>query len=247
MKKKELLNIVDAKKRGEEKDTTLLSFLNEELFIDFTNLKLLLDIVHKQSGYVLLTRLINKGYIVKHTIQLPTGKISIWGITQAGLQTLPISTTISPRPFEASKITFTSINHRLMIQRTRIYLQKKNWTNWKAGDSHQFKQDFKSIKCRPDAIVTSPKTVRFALEIELTLKTSLRYRAIIKSHIEAIEKKHWAHVIYVVYSNNDKAHLTRRLENIDYIPIGETRVPFSRYRKYISIFTIDEMQKLKHD
>lgn len=247
MNKKKLLNIIDAKKRGEEKEETLLQFLSTDLFIDLNNIKLLLHINQNTNAYTLLRRLTARRYLIKHIIQLPTGKIPIWGITQAGLQTLPISTTISPRPFEASKITFTSINHRLMIQRTRIYLQKKNWTNWKAGDSHQFKQDYKSIKCRPDAIVTSPKTVTFALEIELTLKTSLRYRTIIKSHIEAIEKKHWAHVIYVVNTNNDKAHLTRRLENIDYIPIGETRVPFSRYRNYISIFTIDEMQKLTHD
>ena len=247
MNKKKLLNIIDAKKRGEEKEDTLLQFLSTDLFIDLNNIKLLLHINQNTNAYTLLRRLTARRYLIKHIIQLPTGKIPIWGITQAGLQTLPISTTISPRPFEASKITFTSINHRLMIQRTRIYLQKKNWTNWKAGDSHQFKQDYKSIKCRPDAIVTSPKTVTFALEIELTLKTSLRYRTIIKSHIEAIEKKHWAHVIYVVNTNNDKAHLTRRLESIDYIPIGETRVPFSRYRNYISIFTIDEMQKLTHD
>ncbi|MGF1827629.1 replication-relaxation family protein [Photobacterium angustum] len=247
MNKKKLLNIIDAKKRGEEKEETLLQLLSTDLFIDLNNIKLLLHINQNTNAYTLLRRLTARRYLIKHIIQLPTGKIPIWGITQAGLQTLPISTTISPRPFEASKITFTSINHRLMIQRTRIYLQKKNWTNWKAGDSHQFKQDYKSIKCRPDAIVTSPKTVTFALEIELTLKTSLRYRTIIKSHIEAIEKKHWAHVIYVVNTNNDKAHLTRRLENIDYIPIGETRVPFSRYRNYISIFTIDEMQKLTHD
>lgn len=247
MNKKKLLNIIDAKKRGEEKEETLLQFLSTDLFIDLNNIKLLLHINQNTNAYTLLRRLTARRYLIKHIIQLPTGKIPIWGITQAGLQTLPISTTISPRPFEASKITFTSINHRLMIQRTRIYLQKKNWTNWKAGDSHQFKQDYKSIKCRPDAIVTSPKTVTFALEIELTLKTSLRYRTIIKSHIEAIEKKHWAHVIYVVNTNNDKAHLTRRLESIDYIPIGETRVPFSRYRNYISIFTIDEMQKLTHD
>ncbi|WP_305843212.1 hypothetical protein [Photobacterium leiognathi] len=115
----------EAIKRGKEKETTLLSFLNEELFIDIKNVQLLLTIPDKSNTYKLLRKLINQGYLVKHTIQLPTGKITIWGITQAGLQTLPISTTISPRPFEASKITFTSINHRLMIQRTRIYASKE--------------------------------------------------------------------------------------------------------------------------
>lgn len=247
MEKKKLLNIVDAKKRGEEKEETLMQFLSTDLFIDLNNIKLLLHINQSTNAYTLLRRLTARRYLIKHKIKLSTGNITVWGITQTGLGAVPFSENISHRAFEPSKITFTSINHRLMIQRTRIYLQQKNWTNWKAGDSHQFKLDFKSIKCRPDAIVMSPKTVTFALEIELTLKTSLRYRAIIKSHIQAIEKKHWAHVIYVVFSNNDKAHLTRRLENIDYIPIGETRVPFSRYRKYISIFTIDEMKKLKHD
>ncbi|MGD6739752.1 hypothetical protein ACP5PY_26875 [Photobacterium leiognathi subsp. mandapamensis] len=240
MQKKQLPHVVDAKKRAKEKEQILLSFLSTERFIDLANLKLLLDINANTNAYSFLRKMIKLGYIIKHKYDGNIVNVSVWGITQIGLLTVSFSDNLK-NVFEPSKLNFTNINHRLMIQRTRIYLEiKKGWTGW--IDSREMNK-----KNRPSALVTSPKNVVFALEAEWQLKTPLRYRSIIKNHIQAIEEKKWAHVIFIVNDENARQHLNHRLKNMKYIQKSEQRFPYERYQKYISIFTIDEMQKIRHD
>lgn len=245
--KNKLPHVIDAKRRGREKEHMLLSILHTEKFINFKNLQLLLSISDKSNTYKLLKKLTNKGYLVKHIVKLPSGNITLWGITQAALTDIDSPEYASPIAFEPSKINFTNLNHRLLTQRTRFFLHHLNWGSWQPADSYVFKEKFKSVTHRPDAVMTSPKGIDVALEIELTLKSPTRYRSIIKSHILALQKKQWSHVIYVVASDTAKKNLKKRFERMNYIAIGETRTPFSMYEKLFSIFTIDEMKDLKHN
>lgn len=237
-----LLPAPKAKARGEEKELVVLSFLHQEIFSDFKNLFRLLKIA-KNHTYSLLDRLVKKGLLEKHTLSIQTGKITLWGITNDGIAKVGDSEHAPMYCFTPSRISLVTLNHTLMNQHVYISLKHINWTNWINADRHTFKQKY-SIPHRPDAIVTTPNGTVTAIETELTLKTPMRYRSIMKSHIQAKTKGFWGHVIYVVKDEEYKKMLKRRFDNIKFIPFDNSRHDFEKYRNMVSIFTLDEVGKL---
>ncbi|MEZ9361428.1 MobC family replication-relaxation protein [Vibrio cyclitrophicus] len=236
------MHINDAKKRGIEKERIVLEFLRQEIYSDFKNLMSLLNLAKSHTS-ALLKRMVHNKQLEKHLLILDTCKISLWGITQLGIEE---TENIKGAPlilFTPSRLSLITLNHTLMTQRVYIALKHLNWTDWRNGDRHAFKQQY-ALPHRPDAIVTTPMGTVMAIETELSIKTVVRYRSIIKSHIQAKGKGFWGHVIYVVRNQACKEMLQVRFDNIKYIPFDESRHPFEKYSKLFSIFTVEEMKLL---
>lgn len=233
-----------SRQRGKEKEHILLTFLNQEIYSTAINFGLLL----KQDKTIiskLLSRLVKKQLIEKHIMELDTGNITVWGITQLGIQSLAYSDDSPIIPFQASRISLVTLNHTLMTQRAYIALKHLEWTNWINADRQVFKNKY-PVSHRPDAIILPKNTTQWvAIEVELTIKTPLRYRSILKSHIGAIEKGYWGHVIYVVPNDSSKKILQNRFNNIHYIQFDEARRPFEKLRHFFSIFTQEELKTLR--
>ncbi|EDL52171.1 MULTISPECIES: MobC family replication-relaxation protein [Vibrio] len=235
----------EAKRRGEEKERMIVDFLSEEVYSDLVTLMRLVNVTDERNMRKFLKRLESKCLIKKETLVMPTGKISLWGITDTGLmnsETLPHS---PQRVFEPYLVKFATLNHTLMRQRVQIDLTNKGWTGWRNGDRQSFKNDFK-VDHRPDAIVTTPDGTQVAIEVELSLKTPHRYRSILKSHITAREKGYWKFALYIVANEKAKLALNRAFERVEYIQFGESRYSVDSYRKeLVRIFKIEDVQHIK--
>ncbi|WP_299139110.1 MobC family replication-relaxation protein [uncultured Vibrio sp.] len=236
------MHISEAKLRGKEHEMNVLTFLHQEIFSNYDNLMALIKIKQPNLSR-LLTRMVKKRLLEKHVLTLDTCKVSLWGITQLGIEQAGNARNAPLVPFTPSRLSLTILNHTLMTQRVYIALKHLNWTGWRNGDRQAFKQQF-ALPHRPDAIVTTPMGTVMAIETELTIKNVARYRSIIKSHIQAKGKGFWGHVIYVVRNQACKEMLQVRFDNIKYIPFDESRHPFETYSKLFSIFTVEEMKLL---
>ncbi|MDN3683215.1 MobC family replication-relaxation protein [Vibrio tapetis subsp. quintayensis] len=237
-----LPNAIEAKARGKEKDRLVLEFLRCEIFSSFENFMLLLKSAKSHTSRH-LSRMVKKKWLEKYVVELDTGNITVWGITQLGLEEAGDAEEATMEGFVPSRISFLALNHTLMNQKVCIQLSNLGWKGWQNADRHFFKKKY-NVEHRPDAIVIAPKGGIVAIETELTLKAPRRYRSIMKSHIVAKEKGYWKHIIYVVRNDESKRMLTRRFDNIEYIRFGESRYPFDKYKKMVSIFTIDEIPTL---
>ncbi len=115
-------------KKNHQKMATVVQFLKQETYSDIGNLMLLLQYKKRQPLDRLLSKLIDLGYMQKHTFEFATGKIAIWGITDLGLTQNIRDFNEDFRPFEPGRVKFFTLEHKLMNQRVQIYLQRNGWT-----------------------------------------------------------------------------------------------------------------------
>ncbi|WP_299695710.1 MobC family replication-relaxation protein [uncultured Vibrio sp.] len=231
----------------QQKIENVITFLKQEGYSDITNLMLLLQYKKRPPLDRLLNKLIQQGSIIKHELILMDGKIkiSLWGITEFGVTQYIQSPTEHYQAFEPNRTKFSTLEHKLMNQKVRIYLNRHHWREWHNTDSYEFRENHKDLDHRPDAICTSPNGIKVAIETERTLKSPSRYRSILKSHILARKKKLWVGVYYVVPNQDIKMLLENRFDKIKYIQFDESKHPFEKYRKdLVLIFTLDEIKNI---
>ncbi len=238
------LHINEAKKRGEELEMKVLRFLHTESYSNFKNL-MELTRIDKSNLSRLLRRLTKKNMLKKHDLVFDTHNVLLWGILDEGIHKVADIDNAPLYNFQPKKVSISTINHTLMNQRVRLAIEHLGWTDWENSDRKKFISKY-SVTHRPDAIVTNPNRVIMAIETELTLKTSLRYRSIAKSHVEAIKENFWHHVVYIVRDEEYKKMLNRRFDGIKYVQFDNSRHDFDKhYRQYFYIFTIDELKELE--
>ncbi|MDC5711141.1 MobC family replication-relaxation protein [Vibrio europaeus] len=230
--------------RNLEKMAIVIRFLKQEVYTNLETLMLLLGYKKRPPLDRLLNKLIALEYIQKHVYEFPTGKISIWGITDLGLAQELEETDRDFQAFEPYRVKFQTLNHRLLNQRVRIYLERQGWEGWHNGDRYSFREKY-DVENRPDAVIKSPNGHLIAIETERTIKNLSRYRAIFKSHIIAKQKQYWSAVFYIVPDEKMKAVLNKRFDQIEYVQFDESRHKFEDYRKKIvRVFTVEELQHL---
>ncbi|WP_045409863.1 MobC family replication-relaxation protein [Vibrio jasicida] len=235
----------EREKRNHEKMALVIQFLKQETYTDINNLMSIMQYQKRQPLDRLLNKLIALGFITKHVFEFQTGKISIWGITDLGLTQHIRSINEDFRPFEPSKVKFTTLEHKLMNQKVQIYLERNGWTGWHNADQYSFRSQY-DVEHRPDAVMTAPNGYTIAIETERTLKHVSRYRSIFKSHILAKQKGYWSAVFYVVPNDNVRGLLEKRFDKIDYIQFDLSKHPFEHHRsKLVRTFTLDEIRVLK--
>lgn len=238
-------NKTERDKRNHEKMALVIQFLKQETYTNFDNLMILLNYKDKNPLYRLLNKLSALGFITKHVFEFQTGKISIWGITDLGLTQNIRSINEDFRPFEPTKVKFTTLEHKLMNQKVQIYLERNGWSGWQNADQYSFRSKY-DVEHRPDAVMNAPNGYTVAIETERTLKHVSRYRSIFKSHILAKQKGYWGAVFYVVPNDNIKGLLEKRFDKIDYIQFDLSKHPFEHHRStLVRIVTLDEIRVLE--
>ncbi|GEM77499.1 MobC family replication-relaxation protein [Vibrio sagamiensis] len=235
---------LERQRQSQKKIATVIQFLKQESYTNFANLMLLLRYKDKNPLYRLMRKLVAFGYVREHIFEFENMHFTIWGITDLGLTREILSEFEDFRPFEPSKVKFTTLQHKLMNQKVQIYLQRNGWTDWHNGDQYAFRRRF-NVEHRPDAIITAPGNHVIAIETERSLKTAHRYRSIFKSHILAQKKGYWKAVFYVVENDDIKKLLSRRFDQVKFIPFDESKHPFELYRdKLVRIKTLDELKQV---
>ncbi len=164
----------------------LLAFLSSELW---TTPKVAADLMHLSSRSALsqtLRAFQKAGLIVVDELDTPAGRRRIVGITHdgqalvAGLLGRPAET----RAYERGRVGAATLEHRTALQQLRISAARAGWTGWTYPDRQPPAAKGRAGH-RPDALVTTPVGERVALELERTLKTAKRYRAICGAHLDA--------------------------------------------------------------
>ncbi|MEG3132370.1 MobC family replication-relaxation protein [Rouxiella sp. T17] len=232
-------------RRSREKVMTLLMFLKQETYSDFSVLKFLFEFKSDRPLYRLLAKVEKLGLIQKHVHSSRAGKISIWGITQEGLAAVILEVdNIFPPRFEPSKLKGWTLDHHLDNQLVHLTLSKKGCTDWINGDRNTFLTQFK-VKHRPDGVITLPNGKRIAIETERSLKTKARYQQIIASHLKARTENLWFYVFYIVPDEQKKRALMLLFDNIKYVvENGQHVVLEAKHRGVFRFYTQGELLRI---
>lgn len=236
---------VERDRRSQEKVITLLMFLKQETYSNFSVIKYLFEFKSDRPLYRLLAKVEMLGLIQKHVHSMRAGKISIWGITQEGLATVILKgDNVFPPRFEPSKLKGWTLDHHLDNQLVYLSLTKQGCTDWINGDRNTFSDQFK-VKHRPDGVITLPNGKRIAIETERSLKTKARYQQIIASHLKARTENLWFYVFYIVPDEQKKCALMLLFNSIKYVvENGQHVVLEAKHRGILKVFTIKELTRV---
>lgn len=236
---------VSRKNREKEKILTLLMFLKEETYSDFSTLKFLFNLKHRSVLYNLLSKVTDMGLIQKYVFESRGGDISLWGITNDGLSIVvkPEDAIFPPR-FEPTKLKAWMLDHHLDNQTARLALEQQGATEWINGDRNNFLNQF-NVKHRPDGLITLPNGQRVAIETERSLKTKARYQQIMTSHLLARTNELWFSVYYVLPDVQKKLSLMKIFESIKFVIINSKPIEIeARHRNVFQFFTLDELKTI---
>lgn len=197
-----------------QKRRAVLRFLRDETWSVPDVLAQVAGITSRQGIHSTLKAMERDELVKYHSLPIAGRRdLPTWGITSHGLAfSWDESEEIENRPrFEPSRLSLSRVPHQIDLQRARLAAEAAGWTDWQRGERLGFNPPI-----RPDAVVTTPKGVRVAIEVERTIKTRQRYQQILGSHLEAIRAQQWLGVIYVT-PDGMAERLRRFVEAVPYI------------------------------
>lgn len=219
--------ISDPKARAEataNKRRALLRFLRDETWSVPGVLAQVAGITSRQGIHSTLQAMARDELVKYHSLPIEGRRaLPLWGITAHGLAyAWDEAEEIEDRPrFEPSRLTLARVPHQIDLQRARLAAEAAGWTDWQRGERLGFNPPI-----RPDALVTNPKGVRVAIEVERTIKTRQRYQQILGNHLEAIRAGQWLGVIYLT-PEGMADRLRRVVEAVPYILENGERLELS--------------------
>lgn len=215
----------------EQKQSRLLGFLRSETWTIAEIVAVVLGCT-RPAGHKTLNQMQARGLVQSHRV--PELGLSLWGVTPMGLAyAWGEDEAMEQRPyFEPSKVALSTIHHHLDIQRARLRCEAEGWRNWIPGTQLPLK-----APKRPDAIVTSPKGSKVAVEVERTIKTLRRYKSIWAGYLRLIKEGRYDAVHYICPDEVFAQRLTRVFGLITEVPFAGQKVPITdRHRSKILVF-----------
>lgn len=197
-----------------QKRRAVLRFLRDETWSVPDVLAQVAGITSRQGIHSTLKAMERDELVKYHSLPIAGRRdLPTWGITPHGLAfSWDEAEEIEDRPrFEPSRLSLSRVPHQIDLQRARLAAEAAGWTDWQRGERLGF-----SPPIRPDALATTPRGVRVAIEVERTIKTRQRYQQILGSHLEAIRAGHWLAVIYLT-PEGMASRLRRVVEAVPYI------------------------------
>jgi hypothetical protein len=230
-------NYSERQLRASTKKRIILEFLRDETW---TSPQVVARLINLSIGsaYKILNRLKNEQLIISHHVK--DLNLVIWGITTHGLMESWNDSDFETedRPyFQPSRVKPVMMRHHIMLQQARLQAEVKHWSNWKPGNLLA-----KGIAKRPDAIAVSSIGQNIAIELERTIKTKKRYEAIISLYLQAIKRKKYDEVHYVVPDKKFATSLKRLFGLITHVPVSGERIAISK-TKHLSKFLVYEIGK----
>lgn len=186
-------------KRSAEKEKKISDFLRDESFSIAPIIGSLLDL-QPSATHTTLNGMQKRGLIKQWYVQFEVtsaGRLSIWGLTPTGA--LLAADDGSCDYYEAGRIPIITMAHSIAIQRVKVVAVKSGWEQWLSSRrmrqiAHKDRSKWLQV---PDALATSPKGQKIALEIERTVKTPKRYEEILSNYCQMLLDKTVDRVVYV--------------------------------------------------
>lgn len=238
LRNRELLPYQARQARREERLKQVLGFLREEIWSASDILGIVMGIKTPQGIHKALTALEIENVISRSSLKIYGRRaMTIWGITPHG-QALAFNLQTNEKPennyFEPSRISLSTLDHHLDIQRLRLKAEAAGWKNWLPGT--RLGKSVLNGK-RPDAVALTPNNQIVALEIERTVKTTKRYEAIISNYLQAIKNGDYSRVQYLCPTVNLAARLQRIFTSIKAVPVNGRRVGLQEHHYQSFQFT----------
>lgn len=240
-----MTSFLECQKIKKERVSSLLNFLKEEIYSDRKTLMQVTNYTCSRRFYRFIKKFTLMGLIQKHEFEAPTGKLSLWGITNDGLaMVIQPEDSVFPARFEPNKLKGWSMQHHLLNQQVRLTLESKGGTNWVHGDRKNFLKQY-DVKHRPDGLITLQNGQKIAIETERSLKTKQRYQEIMKSHLVARKAEKWHFVYYVLPDEQKKIALKKMFDDITFLTFSGRPIPIEpSHREVFKFYTVDELAAL---
>lgn len=218
----------------------VLKFLKVETFSTPLVLQLLLEHASVQATYQLLKRMLALKLIRCAKINLLAGRpITLYGITSHGLAyAWDLHEDPVERPtFQPSKVSVSTLQHKLDLQLIHIHTSRAQWDNWIDGSQLGMRLEKRKV---PDAIVVDKQNVIYAIEIEREIKSSKRYREIIVSHLVSRKSGFWDKILYLCPTQDLAQRLDRKLNSIDSINVSGRQIQLTdKHFQFFDFFGYD--------
>lgn len=218
----------------------LLKYLRIHMWSTVQVLQIHLKHNSPQATYQLLKRMQTNRLITSAIIELPANnRVRLYGITEKGLDyAFDLNEKVtSTRFFEPSKVSPSTLQHEIDIQKAHTSAVSYGWRDWTNG-SHLGKR-CSNMKI-PDATALSPAGIKVCIEIEREIKSSRRYRDIIASHLSARKQGQWSHVVYLCPSKDMAKRLERKLRSLKYLLWNGSRIALTE--AHFEHFTFDSYE-----
>lgn len=203
-----LLPPAERKQRTEAKRRALLRFLRDEIYTTREAAQELLGLSSAPAKST-LAAMARDGLLHMQQVECPNGwRPFLHGITADG-QALAFDEgeAVNSKTFEPGRVGLTVLKHTITLQLARIRAERAGWRDWQAGDRLA---KWAAEQGRPDAIATDPSGERWAVEVELTMKTTKRYESVLFDRLRQIRAGNFDRVVWI----SPDADRSRRLESI---------------------------------
>lgn len=185
----------------------------------------------RQGVYQTLARMERDGYLASADITIfKKSTQRIVCITAHGLAcAFDVDEPFEKRStFEPSKVKLSTLQNETDIQPLLVKAERAGWKNWTPGARLGASQAGAN---RPDAIVVDPQMRVVEVEVELTIKTTKRYEAILSQYLQAVAKGQYGRIVWVCPTKDLAARLRRIVLSISAVPINGKRIAL-RSRHY---------------
>lgn len=162
---------------------------------------------------------------------LPTGaKMQvIYGLTpHAAMLASYFVNNVMVNYFEPGRVSPWTLQHSLSIQKLRLQLQAKGWTNWKSD--RQCKRDGQQNQWLkvPDAIAVTPDGQQVAIEVERSYKSLKRYPDIVASYLQMMKQEQISAVHYYCTGQCTSQKMQQIFTSIEHIKIKGQLITLSK-------------------
>lgn len=224
----------DRKKRQQEKQNAVLSFLRQHLWSSQNILQEVMHLESRQAAHKTLSQLQGEGLVRSHQHLALGGKLTLWGITPHGQAMSFDPKTEEPCSayFEPSRISEQNIRHQLDIQKLRVDAEVFGWHSWTDGD--RLGGLVKEAK-RPDAIAKNAQGLNIAIECERTFKTIKRYEQILVSYLKLLRAGQIEKVVWVSPTQDMADRLHKMFTGIKYVKVAGQKVLIDPIKHHVNL------------
>lgn len=210
--------------KKQDNETEVLRFLKDEIFSTAEILSKLLNYTAASTAYSTLNRMCTNGLLSTEQVNLGGYRpFKLYGITQHGA-VMVMDDHDNPfrlKAFEPSKITLSTLEHRLDIQRMRLISRNLGY-QWKSTNSLKLEKGQKY----PDGLMRRDGKI-WAIEVERVAKSPKRYREIVELYLNQLPQNRWDAVVYLFPSAQLRDRVKRIFYAVDAVSIGGRTQPLT--------------------
>jgi hypothetical protein len=200
-----LLPTKEIAERKREKTMLVLRFLRTTIYSTAELLGMVMRLRDRSHAYMTLKAL-ERAKLIQSAKSDIVGRKTLWGITLAGQRfCLQDGDEENTKFFNPAKISSSTLEHYLAIQRVHIALEKEAWKAFEYPDKTP-RPHLKGgnlapenqYTIRPDLLATNPDAIRGAIEVERFVKSERRYEEhVIPGHVRKLNAHEYDFVLWI--------------------------------------------------